>query len=387
MSKVATHLDRRWPARVVSINWGPWEKRGMVSEELLRQFERRGITLIPSPVGRRRLVDEIRYGRKGESEVIVAGRSGDTRDLVDRDTPSWPLLEVATPRVKSGLVEVAYTLDPARDLLLDDHRLDGSSVLPAAEAIELMAEVAKHGWPRLEVVRLSDIRVQRGIVLGEGPREVRIVARADTARPVEDGNLAVEVRLTDISASRRPYYRATVELAERLPPAPRYEAAYATPLKSFPETVEQAYSKYLFHGPMLQCIDEIEGINEEGIVGRVTPSSPERSLTWEPQGEWLIDPVVIDSGFQLAIVWARMVHDFTPLPSSFEVYHRYGSLSQSPIWCYLHSQADPNSLTMRTQLFFVASDGHIVGAFEGAESTCSRALNRMTGLGRLGGGT
>ena len=73
LNKLAIYLDRRWPARVVSINWGPWEKRGMVSPELLREFARRGVTLVPPEVGRRRLDEEIRCGRKGEAEVIIGG--------------------------------------------------------------------------------------------------------------------------------------------------------------------------------------------------------------------------------------------------------------------------------------------------------------------------
>jgi acyl transferase domain-containing protein/NAD(P)H-dependent flavin oxidoreductase YrpB (nitropropane dioxygenase family)/NAD(P)-dependent dehydrogenase (short-subunit alcohol dehydrogenase family) len=73
LNKLAVYLDRRWPARVVSINWGPWEKRGMVSPELLREFARRGVTLVPPEVGRRRLDEEIRSGRKGEAEVIIGG--------------------------------------------------------------------------------------------------------------------------------------------------------------------------------------------------------------------------------------------------------------------------------------------------------------------------
>jgi hypothetical protein len=133
---------------------------------------------------------------------------------------------------------------------------------------------------------------------------------------------------------------------------------------------------------MLHCIAEIEGINQEGILARVTPSSPKGYLAWQPRGQWLIDPVVIDGGFQLAIVWARIRHGITPLPSRFQAYHRYGSLTGSAIRCYLYSQADPDSLIMHTTLFFVTPDGQVMGMFEGAESTCSsRTLRRpVSGL-------
>ena len=73
MNKLAEYLNQRWPGRVVAINWGPWLKRGMVSPELQRQFDKRGIQLIPIPTGRRMLARELRYGRKDELEVVVAG--------------------------------------------------------------------------------------------------------------------------------------------------------------------------------------------------------------------------------------------------------------------------------------------------------------------------
>jgi NAD(P)-dependent dehydrogenase (short-subunit alcohol dehydrogenase family) len=73
LNKLAVYLDHWWPARVVSINWGPWQKRGMVSPELERQFAERGVQLIPPATGRRILDRELRYGRKGDAEVVMAG--------------------------------------------------------------------------------------------------------------------------------------------------------------------------------------------------------------------------------------------------------------------------------------------------------------------------
>ncbi len=73
LNKLAVYLDRRWPARVVSINWGPWDAPGMVSEELRREFARRGVSLVPAEIGVQRLVEEINYGRKGEAEVLICG--------------------------------------------------------------------------------------------------------------------------------------------------------------------------------------------------------------------------------------------------------------------------------------------------------------------------
>jgi NAD(P)-dependent dehydrogenase (short-subunit alcohol dehydrogenase family) len=75
LSKLAVHLDRRWPGRVVSIAWGPWSTIGMVSE-LEQHLGQRGLQMIPPDVGPVFLDEELRLGRKGECEVVIAGDVG-----------------------------------------------------------------------------------------------------------------------------------------------------------------------------------------------------------------------------------------------------------------------------------------------------------------------
>ena len=141
----------QWPGRIVSISWGPWIKGGMVSPEVQRQFDQRGIALIPPEVGRRRLDEELSHGRKGQVEVLIGGGwAAMTASMGDsRIAPTLPLLAEGSTLSKTaaGVVEVSYTLDPARDLYLRDHRLDGLPVLPLAMAMELMVEAVLAGWP------------------------------------------------------------------------------------------------------------------------------------------------------------------------------------------------------------------------------------------------
>jgi acyl transferase domain-containing protein/NAD(P)H-dependent flavin oxidoreductase YrpB (nitropropane dioxygenase family)/NAD(P)-dependent dehydrogenase (short-subunit alcohol dehydrogenase family) len=72
LSKLAIELDRRWPARVCAIAWGPWSGVGMVAE-LEPHLTRRGLKLIDPVEGPQFVLDEILAGSKGDSEVIVAG--------------------------------------------------------------------------------------------------------------------------------------------------------------------------------------------------------------------------------------------------------------------------------------------------------------------------
>jgi NAD(P)-dependent dehydrogenase (short-subunit alcohol dehydrogenase family) len=72
LSKLAWQLDRQWPARVVAVAWGPWSGIGMVAD-LEKHLVQRGLRLISPQEGPALLLDELQYGRKGESEVVLAG--------------------------------------------------------------------------------------------------------------------------------------------------------------------------------------------------------------------------------------------------------------------------------------------------------------------------
>ena len=71
LNKLANQLARRWPARVVCINWGPWDG-GMVSPELRTLYAARGIGLIPVEQGARAFVDELRIAEHPNAEVVVS---------------------------------------------------------------------------------------------------------------------------------------------------------------------------------------------------------------------------------------------------------------------------------------------------------------------------
>jgi len=71
LNKLADDLDRKWPGRVVAVNWGAWDA-GMVSDELRKIYASRNIHLIPVPDGVRFLEQELRLTGHREPEVVVA---------------------------------------------------------------------------------------------------------------------------------------------------------------------------------------------------------------------------------------------------------------------------------------------------------------------------
>jgi acyl transferase domain-containing protein/NAD(P)H-dependent flavin oxidoreductase YrpB (nitropropane dioxygenase family) len=84
LNKLAIWLDGRWPARVLSVIWGPWSGVGMVSD-LEGHLGRRGLGMIAPEAGCAAFLNELEKGRKGEVEVIIAAGLGTLEEPLRRD--------------------------------------------------------------------------------------------------------------------------------------------------------------------------------------------------------------------------------------------------------------------------------------------------------------
>jgi len=377
LNKLATRLDSIWPGRVVALNWGPWRGSGMVSEAVARQFEERGVELVSTTAGCRMFDDELRYGAKGEAEVILGGGPW----AIAR-TPT-PDLNVKLPIVSklqvgaSGSVEFVHKLDVSRDLYLQDHRLDGRPVLPAAMAAELMAEIALKGWPEWEVVGLRGFHLLKGIILANGAKSIRLVAKPQTQPGDEADEFQVDVEILEENAEL-PAYKGTVILSSRFPETPDYALLKQQDLSNFPTDVTSAYRDLLFHGPRFQCITGLHGIGASGLLASVRPSEPTACLAQPLSESWVLDPILLDAGPQLAILWAREILNMTALPSRFINLRRFTRLDRvSRLKCHFQIDTGSRDHTIVANVYFVDQHNRVVLSVEGLESTCSKALNRL----------
>jgi NAD(P)-dependent dehydrogenase (short-subunit alcohol dehydrogenase family) len=396
LARLAHELDRRWPARVVAVDWGPWRAAGMVSPELEREFARRGVPLIEVERGCRLLDEELSRGRKGEAEVVIgaavalAGDEGGPSDAV-------PVAELAQLPLLAGASEVArvfdpsaraenclhgrYTLDPNRDRYLGDHRIDGKPVLPFAVAMELMAEVAVAANPGRDVAGLGEIRLLDGVALADGqPTSIRIEA---TPRAGAD---EVEVAITPADRGRA-HYRARVQL--RAPAGPRdrrgpdADAPAPPPLadpKRFPIGIEEAYRDLLFHGPLFQGIVAIEGMDELGAASLLRPSQPGRCVAGADGLRWLLDPVLLDSALQIQVLWARLQWDVTLLPAEIGGYAQTSpATSAAPVRHELRIRAASDPPLCHADHWFYGSDGRLLGQLQDVVGVGTQTLNRLAG--------
>ena len=68
---MAQMLSARRGGRAVAINWGPWDKLGMASEEVRRQFLARGITPIDPAAGVQAVLAELASGAQADAVVVL----------------------------------------------------------------------------------------------------------------------------------------------------------------------------------------------------------------------------------------------------------------------------------------------------------------------------
>ena len=395
INRLACQMDEQWTTtRVVAINWGPWDTTGMASEEVKRQFRERGIIPIPLAAGRQFFIDELSYGCKGESNVVAGegpwaayeDQQGqisqealvDNQKQATNDQGLTPFVFLRSqPQLQpNSTVTLEHTFSLASDPYLWDHCLDGKPVLPAAGALEWIAQFVQAAWPEWTVAEVRDLRVMRGLVLeSEVGRNVLFSARASSHADAESLQVAVEIVEPD---RKIPFYRASVILRPQLEESPTIPLE---PLSSGTSLdTKAAYQDYLFHGDRFQLVTSIECLNEEGIDAWVMPSQP---VAWvgaqasSSTANWLFDPGLVDTAPQLAIVWDRVQRGSTALPSRFGAVVRYG---QAPLHGQMQLAFRVKSASEYTLVYdavFLDETGSVRLHLTDIESTSNAALNRL----------
>ncbi len=382
LNRLAARLGRLLPARVVAINWGPWEGTGMVTPEVARQFAARGVGMVPVARGRRAVLAELASEETGDPCVLCgpgpwvegAERLADEASRVDVPTPLLAGQRVTLP--EPGLLEAEVCLDSAKHPYLNEHRIDDHPVLPLCFATELMVEAAAAAAPPdWHVVRVENVRAFAGVVLQQAKRE--LVVRAEPLeRSAEGGRWRVQI--LDPQRNRRPHYDCMVVLASRRP-APPAVPALERIAERFPlGSVGEAYSRWLFHGPLFQAITELRGLDASGIDAVFRPSDPEATIGRGDTTGWLIDPVVLDACPQLAMLWSRARFDTSPLPNRVGAFHRFGPIGDGPLEAVFRVEPGTDESAYKATVWLIRG-GRVVGIMEGLEGAGTAALNRITG--------
>jgi NAD(P)-dependent dehydrogenase (short-subunit alcohol dehydrogenase family) len=292
LNKLAQTEARLRPGcRTVSINWGPWDG-GMVTPSLKKVFAGEGVGLIGLAEGGDFLVREI-AAADGAVEIVALAEKPDSA-------------AAAHPTVRTRSLTETYskTLTVDNYPFLRSHVLDGKAVLPMAMIVEMLAHGALHGNPGLRFHGFNELRICKGVVFDrETTCNLKVMAgRAEKREsffvvPVEMQSILPEGH-TILNA------RADIVLTTRLPEGIRSISELpATPY--VPHNGAIYTRERLFHGPDLHGIERVDGCSAKGIAAMVKGApAPVEWIRQPLRSSWLTDPLVLDSAFQLMILWS-----------------------------------------------------------------------------------
>ena len=311
-------------AQVLSFNWGPWDG-GMVTPELKRMFNDRGVYIIPLDAGAKLLVSELAADTNRCAQILVGN------DLSkDKSKDTAKDASVKKPQVSRLTTRVNKTLLATNNTFLADHTIGDDQVFPTVCAIAWMSDAAMVAYPAFHYQGLANYKLFKGIVFdGSEATEYSI----DMIAQVVGESLVVDTKISSTNEQGKPvfHYGAQLTLVAK---SQREEAPTVELLlpKALPEIIsansEGADVLYtdgtLFHGESLQSIKAMLECNEQGLL--LHCQVPDVASI--KQGEFPISPLnsanehsnifANDLAYQAMLVWVKKQLGLGSLPSSTE---------------------------------------------------------------------
>ena len=182
--------------------------------------------------------------------------------------------------------------------------------------------------------------------------------------------------------------RATVVLTARFATSPDLEISGDLVERSYERGVHRAYAEVLFHGEHFHGIERINGISASGMTAEVRLGAmPDQWMADPLRSSWLTDPLALDTGFQLAILWCHEEMGAVSLPSYLHRYRQYRSGFPTGRISVALQVRTHDSHKMVGDLTFQTPEGTVIARIEGYECTVDASLNEAFRRGVLSVGT
>ena len=329
LCKVVSSMRASRPqTRGLALDWTAWGGIGMATRgSIPKIMEMAGVQMLPPEAGvawiRRELTSSAYTG-----EVVVAGTlgmmaaeyhdgGGVDADAVRELHPFGPMVDDIAVSVHQGVLS-RVTLDPMEQAFLNDHRIDGTPVLPGVMGMEAFAEVAGLVAPvGYRVAGVEDVEFLAPVKFyRDEPRTLTVAA---VTGPDPEGSDDLLAHCTLIAERQLPGSDAPVRTTHftgrvRLTTAPVDEERSTLDRTQHETVVEsQDVYRFYFHGPAYQVV-ESAWRDGEGSTARLTESLAEdRSPADAPL---TLAPRLVELCFQAAGLWDAAREDLLALPLS-----------------------------------------------------------------------
>jgi hypothetical protein len=197
---------------------------------------------------------------------------------------------------------------------LRDHQFNGRPVLPAVEAMEILAVAAAEALPQIECHRIDKARFDRFLPLVDSASVglwVELESEADTA---------VTVTLRSKRRGKQGITRTLTHAAMRLGgaddgcgPIDKHEAidGVEADLEGPQPSPERIYAELVPFGPSYRNLSAIIAFGARAIAVKITPPPIEGPFR-------LGNPFVLDAAFHAACVWAQRYAGVVAFPVGFK---------------------------------------------------------------------
>ncbi len=365
LNKTALLLQRHNPnCRVISINWGPWEA-GMVTPELKKAFESRGIDVIPVDVGARMLVQELMPKEESQVQVVVGSMP---------QMPPEPL----QPELKQYIIHRKVRLES--NPFLFDHQIGEKPVLPATCAATWVVNACEQLYPGYNFFSISNYKVLKGIVFDDSLADEYVLDLKETAK-THAGEIDFSALIYSKNKNGRTayHYTANVRLVAALANAPveKLPIVKSTPGEAEMVGQELYQNGILFHGPAFQGVEKVLDISRQRLVMQLCLPKVDEHF----QGQFPVqnknNPYIYDAIVQILLIWTQTYHQAPCLPSSLVKMEQYRNIPfEQPCLVTMEIQSSSETAVVGN---IIAQDpqGQVYVRFTELEGTISPLLKRL----------
>jgi len=361
----AIRLERP-ECRVASLNWGPWAG-GMVTPELEKVFAAEGVALIPLETG---------------AETFVKSLSRPVEDALEWVVLGGPMPE-KEPDVDEDAMHAVFERSFALDQLpfLRGHAMNDQGVLPMAMMLEWMAHTAITNHPGLHFQGVDQLRVYKAITLKPGEKiTLRFMAgKAEKGQGVF--RIPVALRSGPEQKITR-HAKAVVVLGNSL--ASQGKPSLAGPEEAYTKSPAEIY-QMLFHRKPFQAIQAVNTYSDEGLTAVAAGAPEPKAWMAKPlRSKWLSDPLLIDAGFQLMVLWCIERYGIPSLPTYFGQFRQFGPMPAGKDVGVTVRIKDVVHQKVTADIEFVSrEDGRLLGRVSGYECVMDGSLNQAFRRNRL----
>jgi hypothetical protein len=228
-----------------------------------------------------------RFAEAGVGVIPIAEGAAFFADHALRHSPATAVVVAAPAEPRLRATHLEWDVSTETLPVLEDHQVRGQVVVPVVIVLDAMLRAAR-GLVADAVLVVRDFQVLSGVTFAA-------LEHQDLTIDFDPVGSAYTVTVHDCEG--RPRYRAVLD--PKAPATPSISVPQVTG-SAWPMNVDDAYAGPLFHGPRFSVIEALDAFGEAGGTAHVKSLS---DLGW-PEGDWAIDPVSVDGGLQLGILWA-----------------------------------------------------------------------------------